>query len=131
MDSVTRLRTISVVLSMLTRVGCWVRLTAVTIIQTASKVMVADTNNMATVTGDMEDGEVSRVLGSRGRKDTDNIMFQTPELIIRWSLSTFLLDPSSSSPVILTWTMLAALMVAAATRHRPTPSRYSESWTAS
>ena len=68
---------------MLTRVGCWVRLTAVTIIQTASRVMVAETNNMATVSMDMVMGAVRRVLGNTGRVDTDNNMFHTPELIIR------------------------------------------------
>ena len=122
MDSVTRLMTISVLLSMLTRVGCWVRLTAVTSIHIAIRVMKEESPSMASVSMVMVIGAVRRVLGNTGRVDTDNNMFHTPELIIRWFLVTAL---PSSDVLMRTWTMLAALMVAAQSRQRTTPMRYS------
>ena len=69
---------ISVVRSMVTRVGCCMRLTAVTNHQIARMMINAETNNIDTVTSDMDCGEVNRGLGSSGRDIIERITPQTP-----------------------------------------------------
>ena len=79
MDSVTKLMQISVDLIIMTRVGCWVNDTASTCVHTANNVIRADTNNIDTDSDDMDQGRLSRELGTTGTETRDRNTLQTPE----------------------------------------------------
>ena len=79
MASVIMARMISRDWSMVTRVGFWVRDTAVTMLHTARRVISDDTNNIDMVVRDMDPGEVSRRLEITGTQATDIKTLQTPE----------------------------------------------------
>ena len=79
MDSVTKLMQISVDLIIMTRVGCWVNDTASTCVQTANNVIRADTNNIDSDSDDMDQGRLSRELGTIGTETRDSNTLQTPE----------------------------------------------------
>ena len=79
MDSVTKLMQISVDLIIMTRVGCWVTDTASTCVHTAIDVISADTSNIDSDSDDMDQGRLSRELGTTGTETRDSNTLQTPE----------------------------------------------------
>ena len=81
MDSVTKLMQISVDLIIMTRVGCWVTDTASTCVHTANNVIRADTNNIDSDSDDMDQGRLSRELGTIGTVTRDSNTLQTPAKI--------------------------------------------------
>ena len=72
---------ISVDLIIMTRVGCWVNDTASTCVQTANNVIRADTNNIDSDSDDMDQGRLSRQLGTTGTVTRDSNTLQTPAKI--------------------------------------------------
>ena len=138
MDSVTKLMQISVDLIIMTRVGCWVNDTASTCVHTANNVIRADTNNIDIDSDDMDQGRLSRELGTTGTETRDSNTLQTPEkkknycdtkIFINFtvilingildnlpvvSMKWLVLNLTLTSLMMKTWTTFARLMAPAA-----------------
>jgi len=74
---------ISVDLIIMTRVGCWVRDTARTWVQTPVKVIKADTSNIDIDSEVMDQGRLNREFGIIGTVIRDNSRLQTPVVSIK------------------------------------------------
>ena len=79
--SVIKLRQISVDLSIVTSVGFWVIETAVTINQNASNVILAASSSIDPVINVNDEGEITNLFGTTGRRAVEISMPQRPKYI--------------------------------------------------